>query len=134
MPWDIQYHPGHDVLFVRVTGVVDLSSWEIQLRESVEEASRHSCTRYLADYRDSDLRMTMSDLYERPAAYARVGMPHNARIALVFPPLVGDRDFVELVTRNRGYFVRVFSSPEPALEWLTGGSGGIGRPANPPVD
>ena len=50
MPWKIDYLPEGQILSIRVTGVVSLSSWEDQLRASVEEAARHSCLRYLVDY------------------------------------------------------------------------------------
>lgn len=121
MPWEFEYLPESHVLSVRVTGIVDMESWEQQLRTSVEEAAKYSCLRYLVDYRQSSVRMTMADLYERPKYYTRVGMPHHARIALVIPPPAREKDFVESVTSNRGFLVRVFDSPEPALEWLTEG-------------
>jgi hypothetical protein len=121
MPWELEYMPGPRVLFVRVTGTVDIASWEAQLRMSVQEAEKHSCLRYLVDYRDSTLHLNIADLYDRPKFYAQVGMPHHARIALLFSQPEAEKDFVESVTSNRGYLVKVFEAPEPALAWLTKG-------------
>ena len=124
MPWEFEYLRESQVLLVRVTGTVDVASWENQLRTSVEEAAKHSCLRYLVDYRKSNMVLTVADLYDRPKYYSKVGMPHQARIALLIAEPDGDKDFVESVTANRGFLVRVFDATEPALTWLTMGDKG----------
>ena len=121
MPWEFEYLQESQVLSVRVTGTVDIASWENQLRTSVEEAAKHSCLRYLVDYRKSNMALTVADLYDRPKYYSKVGVPHHARIALLITHPGREKDFVESVTSNRGFLVRVFDAPEPALTWLTGG-------------
>jgi hypothetical protein len=121
LPWEFEYLQESRVLSVRVTGTVDMASWENQLRTSVEEASKHSCLRYLVDYRKSSMALSVADLYERPKYYSKVGMPHHARIALLIVEPGREKDFVESVTSNRGFLVRVFDEREPALQWLTRG-------------
>jgi hypothetical protein len=112
------YLPDSGVLLVEVSGLVDRPSWEDQLRASVAEASKHSCLRFLVDYRQADLHLGFLDLYNRPRFYEEAGIPKNARIALIFPAGAEDHEFTETVTANRGYTVKGFSGREPALEWL----------------
>ncbi|HUI70091.1 MAG TPA: hypothetical protein VL354_06190 [Spirochaetia bacterium] len=119
MPWEITHLRTINVLLIRVSGRVTLSSWRRQLKESIELARAHSCARYLVDYRDSTMQMSFVDLFDQPKFYAEAGLPYSARVALVFREAYPEADFVELVTQNRGYQVKVFASPEPAISWLT---------------
>ena len=80
----------------------------------------HICrSGYLIDYRESDIKLSFVELYNRPRIYEELGMPHRARIALVFKDDYPETDFIELVTENRGYRVKTFRSPELAVSWLT---------------
>ena len=120
MPWHHVYAPAAHILHVHVSGTVDRDAWERQLRSSLQEAARHSCWRFLVDYRRAAVRLGFLDLYDRPAFFEEAGMPRNARIALLFAPGTPDTEFIETVTANRGYAVKVFPSPEEARAWLTG--------------
>ncbi len=118
MSWSHEYLPESHILVVNVVGVVNRSAWENQLRSSLEEAQKRSCYRFLVDYRQARVRLGFLDLYERPAHYEVVGMPHSARIALLFGPQEMESAFIETVAANRGYEVRVFEDPETARAWL----------------
>ncbi len=119
MPWENDYLELPSVLSVRVWGEVTLSTWREQLKESIEQARAHCCSGYLVDYRESDIKMSFVELFNRPRIYEELGMPHRARIALVFKDDYPETDFIELVTENRGYRVKTFRSPELAVSWLT---------------
>jgi hypothetical protein len=118
MPWKNVYAPDNHIIHVHVSGLVDRPQWEKLLQSSLKEAALHSCYCFLVDYREAELRLGLLDLYDRPSYYEKVGMPHNARIALLFAPSAKDTDFIETVTSNRGYSVRVFREIEPAAVWL----------------
>jgi len=119
MPWEITHLKDPSILSVRVWDDVTVSTWRRQVKESIERAQALSCAHYLVDYRDANMKMSFVDLFNRPQFYAEEGLPHNARIALIFGEGYGEANFIELVTGNRGYQVKVFSSPEPAIAWLT---------------
>jgi len=119
MPWEANYGEVSDVLSVRFWGEVTLSTWRRQLEESIEQARAHSCTHYLIDYRDSEMKMSFVELFSRPKIYGELGMPHQARIALIFRDDYPERKFTELVTQNRGYYVKTFNSSEDAISWLS---------------
>jgi len=119
MAWEHTYSEESRILFVTVTGMVDRPLWEIQLRVSIKEAVSHSCFRFLVDYRQADLRLGLIDLYERPSTYEVAGMPRSARIAILFAPGTKDTEFIETVTSNRGYAVKVFADRDEAAAWLT---------------
>jgi hypothetical protein len=117
--WEHRYSPESRVLFVTVTGLVTRPLWERQLRESIEEAVRNDCFRFFVDYRQAEVRLGVIDLYERPAYYEVAGMPRSARIAILFAPGAKDTEFIQTVSANRGYSVRVFGSEDEAIAWLT---------------
>ena len=119
MAWEHVYSPDSRILTVTVTGLVNRPLWEEQLRASIQEAVRHSCFRFLVDYRQAELRLNLIDLYERPAFYETAGMPRSARIAILFAPATKDTEFIEHVTANRGYAVKIFSEEDEAFAWLT---------------
>jgi hypothetical protein len=106
------------IILVTVTGTVTRASWEKQLRASLKEAAKHSCYRFLVDFSKAVMRVGFVDLYDRPRLYEESGMPKTARIAIVLPPEAEDRDFIETVTGNRGFTVKVFSELEPGRKWL----------------
>jgi len=130
MPWEITHLKELGVLSVRVSGDVTVSSWCRLLKESMERAQALSCCRSLVDYRDSNMKMSFVDLYNRAGLYTEAKLPHNARIALIFRDGYADAEFAEVVTQNRGYQVKAFSSLEPAIVWLTrpGGAAGVSVP------
>ncbi len=119
MPCEYSYSEPSGVLSVRVWGEVTASTWREQVKKSIEQAQAHSCIRFLIDYRESDMKMSLVELFKRPAVYAELGMPREARIALIFKDGHPDVNFIEAVAQNRFYNVKVFNSPETALSWLT---------------
>ena len=119
MPWEITHLKDSNVLSIRVWGEVTVSTWQRQVKESIERAQELSCALYLVDYRDANMKMSFLDLFNRPQFYAEVGLSHAARIALIFGEDYPEAGFIELVTGNRGYQVEVFSSQEAAIAWLT---------------
>ncbi len=126
MPYQHAYDQKNHLILVTVTGEVTRKSWEDLLKESLRQAAEHSCYHFLVDYRNADVRLGFVDLYDRPRFYEEVGMPKTARIALILSPHVEDRDFMETVSANRGFAVKVFIEMEPAADWL-----GRGRRVKP---
>lgn len=118
MAWEHKFLTDIQVISVDVTGRVDRELWEQQVRESVKEAAARSCFRFLVDYRLAEMRLHLIDLYERPAVYGEAGMPRWARIALMLPSAGKDPEFIETVTANHGYSVKVFTDTEEAITWL----------------
>ena len=118
MAWEHQYSAELQILIVNVTGLVDRLLWERQLRSSIQEADTYSCYRFLVDYRKAELRLDLVDLYDRPALYEETGMPRTARIAIMLGPNRKDSQFIETVTANRGYSVRIFEDRDEAIAWL----------------
>lgn len=119
MAWRHSFCAETQILFVTVTGLVDRSIWECQLRASLQEANSHFCYRFLVDYRQAELRLHLVDLFDRPTSYQKAGMPHAARIAILYPPTEKDSEFIETVMENRGYAVKIFESEEKAIGWLS---------------
>jgi hypothetical protein len=118
MAWEHKFLADLEILSVDVTGRVDRDLWEQQVSDSVREAVTASCFKFLVDYRRAEMKLHLIDLYERPAVYMESGMPRWARIALMLPSAGRDPEFIETVTANHGYSVRVFTDTEEAIGWL----------------
>jgi hypothetical protein len=89
------------------------------LKEAIPEAAKHSCDRYLLDYREAQALISMVDVYDRPASYERLAIPRTARLAVLPSSDFKDRRFAEDVAYNRRYQLRFFDSQEMAIKWLT---------------
>ncbi len=112
------------ILVIRAQGF-DESLEEVQAYglAVVEACRRERVLRVLCDERDLDYRLGTLDTFQA-AAFISDLAPKVGRAAIV-PNAEGldDAAFWEDVAVNRGLTVRVFRDPEPALAWLSEGSG-----------
>ena len=117
--WEIQFVPTEQILAVRITGTVKRGESDAMLKEAIQEAASHSCERFLLDYREAQALISVVDVYDRPASYGRLEIPRTARLAVLQSSDFTHGRFAEDVAHNRGYQLRFFDSPEPAIEWLS---------------
>ena len=120
MPWEIAYVESESIVTAKSSGLTTISELDAMLAAVVQEANRHGSRRYLLDYTDSQAPGTVLNVYDRPAAYERVGLPRSARIAVIAPPSFNQQKFSEDVAHNSGYRLRYFDEPEAAMDWLRG--------------
>jgi len=117
--WKFTYLNDAKITLVQVLGEITAPTWRRLLADSIEQAHKQPCDRYLVDYRRANVKMSVIDLYNRPKYYAQTKMSHDVRVALVFSEGYQEADFIEAVTQNRDYQVKVFTASEPAIVWLT---------------
>jgi hypothetical protein len=126
MNWEIEYLQQEGVVYVRTWGTLtDVHANQMMIAEAVAEAEKHGATKCLIDDRDLTLEIGIVDLYYLPEAFSDLGVRHEYKVAIVFP--VGSLKeenfkFYETRAANLGYTHRLFSDPDAALDWLTGGA------------
>ena len=119
MNWEIQFMPVEQILAVLITGTVKPGESDEMLKEAVPEAAKHSCERFLLDYRQATPLISTLDVYDRPTSYDRLAIPRTARLAVLRSSDFKESTFAENVAHNRGYRLRFFDSQDTAIKWLT---------------
>lgn len=121
MDTEYSYIEDRQILVVHPTGVVETLSWPLIIGRSMEEGRKYSCTRFLFDQRDADIRLTLEHLFGMPKNAGAFKLPLNARIALFLHPLPpSEHEFIEAFNSDRGFNVKVFYDRELAIGWLEG--------------
>jgi len=118
MPWTISYDPERGVIDVEITRPFTSSDLEPLRAELVREGNARDCWHFLVDTRESGFAPSVGEAYWRADAYERGGVPRKLRLAMIVVPSYGDGRFYENVFHNRGYSMRLFTSPSEASAWL----------------
>ena len=106
-------------VIVSVTGEVTTETAREYTVAANERASEWKLRNFLIDLRDAVNTQSTLTNYE----YAYEEMPKQnlsttARVALLVAPEDHSHDFIELVSRNAGYNVRLFRNADQAVAWL----------------
>lgn len=121
MTYEIIVSEDGGYIIVRVVGEITRENAAQFGLEAQEKGIELGLNRYLFDVRQAINVDSTLDNYEY--AYQDMkssGLRRSARVALL--ARAGDRShrFIEVVSRNAGYNVRMFSDKAKALEWLMG--------------
>jgi hypothetical protein len=112
---------GEELVQATAKGVLDLVLVTQKATETLQEAALHSSKRFLIDDREASLALDTLQIYELPGTLERLGLSRGARVAVVYTvtsPTAHDFQFFETVAVNQGFHVKLFTSMEPAMEWL----------------
>jgi hypothetical protein len=118
MEWTATYDERHDVVRVVVKGRVGEESADRMLRELVQIARAHNCSRFLLDDTGAELAMSLSEIRRRPQHYAEAGIEASARLAVVFSEWTPDAVLLEATIEGSKVHRRVFVDVDEALAWL----------------
>ena len=83
--------------------------------------STSDCKRVLIDLRESELALSIVDLYRASRMASAAGIPRSIKRAIIVPKenLVA-YDLFKMVSQNIGKGVRAFTDPDEAIRWLMG--------------
>jgi len=121
MPWQIEYLPEEATVVIVSTGETTPQDSVAQTDAAVELQAKYNVHRFLLDYSQTRVTAQLVDIYELPTYYNKRGVPHDLRIAVVFPAdhLQYEKyEFYEDVCLNRGYRSLIFDSVDKAWAWL----------------
>ena len=130
MAWEHTYNEALGIIEVTLTGVVSGEELRRGTEEGLALSRALDDVRCIIDATDQEESGTILDLYGLPGLYDAGGLDRKTRIALLpptRPELYELAIFYETVCVNRGWSVKVFTSREQAIEWLTNGSGSASR-------
>jgi hypothetical protein len=119
MPYKITYDPGCACIKAWNSGAFDNGVAREIVAEVIRAVSTSDCKRVLIDLRESELALSMTELYSASRIASAAGVPESIKRAVV----VAEKDsvaydFFETVLRNIGKGVRVFTDPDEANRWL----------------
>ena len=86
-------------------------------------SDEYNCSKCLVDHRGDEFIGGLLHAYGRPELWHSLGIKRSIKVAGVFNKITKQIHFLELVLRNRGWNVRVFTDYETALNWLKGSEG-----------
>ncbi|HEY9172718.1 MAG TPA: hypothetical protein VI136_10585 [Verrucomicrobiae bacterium] len=121
MPWMAKYNTELKAVVVVSQGIVSPEELREQVQSVVALGRDHATDRFLFDDEHVTSAMSAIDLVSLVDAYAELGLPQSARIAVLLPKATHSAraiQFYETAARNRAYNVRVFPGRVAAELWL----------------
>ncbi len=121
MPWGARYETDRATVVVSGSGRLSLDNMREIARAATDLLRGNKATRVLLDCTDAVLDLKVVDVFYLPECYEKVGVPRNARIALILPRTRQQSqmyEFYETVCRNKGYICRLFDTQQSAEQWL----------------
>jgi hypothetical protein len=121
MPYEVTYDPERDCIEARIGGKLSIQVAKEFLAEIVRVVSTSGCWRILEDMRESELMLSIVDLYFAARLAREEKAPPGIRNAIVVPEEDWSRySFFEMAARNQGQIVKVFTDLDEASRWLMG--------------
>jgi hypothetical protein len=122
MAHDVKHDLEKDLVIIKHSDHVDKDDlWNARLN-ALKLIQDHESPRILVDMRDINLTTTTMERFEFAQAHNKY-FPTRTKIATVInknDPKKDDHQFVETVSLNRGFLLRVFEDEHEAEKWLLG--------------
>ena len=121
MEWTNSFLPDEQVVVIKTSGIAD-GPGSLEMAKSIATTmQQYKTSRCLIDHSALvAVAGNSSDIYYRPPAISKTGIPSGVKIAeLVKPEHKEHFGFLEFVCRENGFDFRVFEEREPAIKWLT---------------
>lgn len=122
MSWSVEYTKQGYIELV----IVGRETFDDVIEETaaiVDEIERHHSARVLVDCTRMRVALSTAEIYRIQNVYRELGVPLRTHIAILMPAELPTHElhayeFHELVSRNRGYHVRLFRDRSEAEAWL----------------
>lgn len=121
MNWSIQFDAASEQIVVISRGVLNADQVRAKARAIIDAIQRHGAKRVLVDDREMSVEIGTVDIYRLPELFSSLNLDRSARVALVISSAsrqVGDYAFLETVSHNSGYQIRLFTDIDAARQWL----------------
>ncbi|MEM9482473.1 MAG: hypothetical protein AAGA83_02160 [Cyanobacteria bacterium P01_F01_bin.116] len=120
MSFSASYNPAMNAVETNFRGIVNQQEIQAAMLYSHTLAAERGTAYFLVDLTDTDIRLSIIDIYNLPEAYERIGRTRPVRIALLSPSNQNKEciDFCKLVSQNRGWNIETFSDSRQARNWL----------------
>jgi len=112
--------PEDGIVAATVEGRLTVGVAEQTISEMTEVSTRHYADLLLVDLRNATMAASTTDIYYLPSRFAGLGLNSRHKLALFVAQDQQAHDFLETVSYNRGYSIRVFEDLDEAKSWLKG--------------
>lgn len=117
MAWRIETDPQPGYLVIRILGNADARVARDVMAGVFREVAAHNSSKLLVDIRGIDGRPGILETFNLVSSHPSM---QSVRAAFVDRPENSSWfEFYETVSVNRGYYNKVFTDMEKAVEWLT---------------
>lgn len=113
---NVTYEDG--VVTITALGRVTTAVGDEIMRRGAEAMRQYDTRRMLHDFRRARLVEPTLRLIKRPRFAQEIGIPDDARTAVLHAVRTPDLEFLETLSENAGRAVRVFTDGQSALAWL----------------
>ena len=124
MPYTINHNTSLGVIELTYSGRITGADLKEATSKCISLGKQTGTTKFLVDEVGMDLAASTVDLYDLPnKQYADEEANRQAQVAIILPASKEARkavQFYEIACQNCGWFVRVFSERQTAINWLTG--------------
>ena len=120
MQWMISHVPENNIILITSTGEISVKQFKQILHEALVLGQHHNSDLYLVDHRNVHTSIGVLDVLDLIKHMDEMDFPKRSRIAKVITK--DDSDicrFLETVSLNRGFQLRIFDYIEAAKTWLT---------------
>ncbi|MBN2383792.1 hypothetical protein JXQ70_13030 [bacterium] len=119
MRWIVSHLPEHNILQITTSGLMSVEHLNQMISETLPILDNYMSHLILVDHRQVKIALSIIDAYNRPRELERLGSSRNLCIAQVcLEKYLEQFRFLETVSINQGYQLRVFTDNEAAISWL----------------
>jgi len=123
MPWTVEYDQELRNIDCRYVGRVTDDDFKQATVKALALAKANKTNLFLIDDEKWEGGASTLGLFNFPKIFDELGFERGSRGALIMP-LAGtaeakDAVFFETVCRNRGWYIKVFTGRQEAINWLT---------------
>lgn len=120
MATNIKIITAKDFVEITANGIIDITTSRQLLADIAKTEYHHADYDLLVDFRDTQSRLSITDVYQLAAELCRHGGTFYRKVALVVIPGVSfDRaSFFETCSHNRGFSVNAYTEYEKAIRWI----------------
>lgn len=123
MSWTVEYDADRGLITVTNVGKMSREAYHDEIARCKALSDEHNVKRFLVDDTQLEPSLKLMEIYDFPDLYAKMGVSHDSRIAVVAQPTEAKKhkfDFFQTICQNRGFNVKLFLDKDAALTWVMG--------------
>jgi len=114
----VEYNQVHNYLVGKFIGTMEPKHVGEYAQEILKLARIHDCKRFLNDMRETEMKLSIADLYYASAEAAVEDFDRSWKRAVLVKEKTKEIEFYEITAKNKGLDVRTFDNFDEALAWL----------------
>lgn len=117
MPYELKSNI--EYVYLKYSGTVEFSERKKAKEDVINLCFEKGLHRSLVDLRDSDIKMSKSDIINFAASFEKNKLPQGYRLAVIIGIDNQTEKIIEVMIAGEGISVNYFFDSEDAVNWLT---------------